>query len=81
MYLFLEDVIKFKYASLRTYFVKLHSKFMASRKSGSGTGDLSLPKWPWYQPLQFLKDTIEIGATMSTLSQRPEEVCLCHPVF
>ena len=64
---FVEAVIKYKYNSLRTYFVKELKKAAETNKSGAGADDLYQSRWEWFELLLFLKDTVSIMPTKSSL--------------
>ena len=62
-----EPVIKYKYNSLRTYFVKELKKVGDTNKSGAGSDDVYQSRWEWFQLLLFLKDTVSVMPTKSSL--------------
>ena len=52
-----EALVK-KMVSLKSYFGSIRSKVDASQKSGAGADEAYQPTWPYYEPLQFLRDNI-----------------------
>lgn len=69
-----EAVIKYKYDALRTYFVKEWKKIHDSKKSGAGTEQIYESKWEWFKALLFLKDTVSVGPTSSSLEDSSADV-------
>ena len=58
--------VKAKINSLRMYFSReLTKKSTTSRKSGSGRDEVFKSKWPYFQSLEFLRDSIAPRKTMS----------------
>lgn len=71
-----DDDIKTKMRNLRTQYGKEMGKMKSSKVSGSGTGDIYLPTWKWFQSLNFLKDSISPVKTRPTPGVPQELVTL-----
>ena len=60
--------VKAKINSLRTYFSReLTKESTTSRRSGSGRDEVFKSKWPYFQSLEFLRDSIAPRKTTSSL--------------
>ena len=60
--------VKAKINSLRTYFsCELAKESTTSRRSGSGKDEVFKSKWPYFQSLEFLRDSIAPRKTTSSL--------------
>ena len=60
--------VKAKINSLRMYFSReLTKKSTTSRKSGSGRDEVFKSKWPYFQSLEFLRDSIAPRKLTSSL--------------
>lgn len=59
--------MKYKYQSVRTYYVKAHKKANEA-PSGSGTDALATPTWEYYQSLSFLAPTVTLRSTESSIA-------------
>ena len=56
-------------ASLRSYYCQLRSQCKsAETKSGSGTGDIKKPTWPFFDSLKFLDDNLTVKGTSSSIN-------------
>lgn len=62
-----EQDVKAKINALRTYCSKELVKLKASKKSGAGTDETFISKWPHFNSLNFLRDTIKPRKTTSSL--------------
>lgn len=63
----LEKAIKDKYKNIRTYYVKEVKKVEQSTRSGAGTSGVYVPTWPYFNSLEFMRCTVEIGETASSV--------------
>ena len=58
LFIFPENEVKTKINSLRTYYSKEVAKTKKSSKSGNGLNDAYESKWPYFNSLSFLRDTV-----------------------
>ena len=59
--------VKGKINTLRSYYSKELKKQSQSQKSGAGRDDIYQSKWPYFQSLRFLQDTVKSRPTLSTI--------------
>ena len=59
--------VKKKINNLRTYYSRELAKFKDSSKSGAGSDEIYVSKWPHFNSLEFLRDTIKPKKTTSSL--------------
>ena len=74
------QLAKAKYAGLRTYWVKQYKMVVKSSTSGSGTNEVFKPTWAYYEDLMFLKPTVTVNPTESSIERplRPESQSVCY---
>ncbi|XP_067951834.1 uncharacterized protein [Watersipora subatra] len=68
------QLMKAKYANIRTYFVKKYKMVQQSSRSGAGAAQVYTPSWPYYERLLFLSSTVDIQETVSSIAPQPEPV-------
>ena len=61
------QLVKAKYRSLRTYYVKECKKIADGTRSGGGASQVYVPCWQYFKELDFLSGTIEICETTSSV--------------
>ena len=63
-----------KMHSLKVYFCATRTKAKASRKSGAGTDEIYHIRWPFYEPLSFLNDSVTPKSTTSNLAAEDQNI-------
>ena len=63
-----EEECKKQWHSLRVQFNKNCTRHESSKKSGSGTDEVFTPSWKFYDIMLFTKESLEVDASSSTLS-------------
>ena len=67
IFIFSEDEAKAKINSLRAYYNKELSKIRQSNKKSGAGGDVYVSKWPHFQSMAFIRDTIKPRKSTSTM--------------
>ena len=63
-----KEECKKQWHSLRVQFNKNCTRHESSKKSGSGTDEVFTPSWKFYDSMLFTKESLEVDASSSTLS-------------
>ena len=62
-------MVKAKYKSIRTQYVKECNKVEKSKRSGAGSDEVYRPSWSWFPVLSFMRHTVQPEKTQG--SQMP----------
>lgn len=72
-----EEECKKQWHSLRVQFNKNCTRHESSKKSGTGTDEVFTPSWKFFYSMLFTRESLEVDASSSTLSDSLNE---CEPV-
>lgn len=68
-----EEECKKQWLSLRVQFNKNCTRHESSKKSGTGTDEVFTPSWKFFDGMLFTRESLEVDASSSTLSDSLNE--------